>query len=74
MTNQTVLLTDPDIERVTGFKRRTEQLAELRRLGIRHMLNRRFEIVVLWSAVEAVLGPQAGAAGPTDQPEGSAFQ
>ena len=69
-----MLLTDPDIERVTGFKRHTEQLAELRRLGIRHSVNKRREIVILWSAVEAVLGPRAGAAGPTDQPEGSVFQ
>ena len=68
------LLTDPDIERVTGCKRREAQIAELTRLGIRHTLNRRREIVVLWSAVEAVLGPREETNGPTSAPDVAALQ
>jgi hypothetical protein len=66
-------LTDEEIERLTGCKRHADQLGELSAMGIRHRVNRRREIVVTWSAVEAVLGPQGPVRGPTDQPDMAAF-
>lgn len=67
-------LTDKDIERLTGRGRRKDRLAALRDMGIRHTQNKRGEILVLWSAVEAVLGPRAQPAGGlTSEPDTAAF-
>lgn len=51
-----LFLTSAEIERLTGFKRRKEQLEALKASGYRHELNRRGEILVARAHVEYRFG------------------
>lgn len=66
-------LSDAELERLTGAARHKDQVAELERRGIPYEVNRRRQINVLWSAVEAFLGPKHDRPGPTSEPELSVF-
>lgn len=45
-------LDEEDLVHLTGYSRRAEQIDALKSMGIRHTINPRGEIVVLWAWLE----------------------